>query len=140
MNPRKLKLFLINIDTLVNYMNEKSPLNLIEDNKIQSYELDHQLFVDQFLRSSEYSSSRILFPQKNKNVTLEDFTIKKLIGKGSSGKIYLAEKISNKKIFAIKVQNKLHILQNNNLEKIQIEKKILAQFNHPLLVKLHFSF
>lgn len=61
-NPRKLKLFLINIDTLVNYMNEKSPLNLIEDNKIQSYELDHQLFVDQFLRSSEYSSSRILFP------------------------------------------------------------------------------
>ena len=71
---------------------------------------------------------------------MEDFTIKKLIGKGASGKIYLAEKNSNKKIFAIKSQNKMDILKKNNLEKIQIEKQILAQFNHPLLVKLHYSF
>jgi len=63
-----------------------------------------------------------------------------MIGKGSSGKIYLVEKKSNNKLFAMKIQDKIKIIKNEALEKIKIENQILSQFNHPFLVKLHYSF
>ena len=46
-----------------------------------------------------------------RNVKLEDFKLLKLLGKGSSGKVYLAEFIKNKELYAIKSIRKDRILE-----------------------------
>jgi len=40
--------------------------------------------------------------KKGEEVCLEDFHVKKVIGKGSFGKVFLVEKRSDKKIYAMK--------------------------------------
>lgn len=40
--------------------------------------------------------------QKGEEVTLDDFLVKKVIGKGSFGKVFLVEKKSDHKVYAMK--------------------------------------
>jgi serine/threonine protein kinase len=44
--------------------------------------------------------------QSNEKVTLEDFIIKKVIDKGSFGKVFLVENSKNGKVYAMKRLNK----------------------------------
>jgi len=58
----------------------------------------------------------LLVSPNNKNedqVTLEDFIIKKVIDKGSFGKVFLVENQKNGKVYAMKRLNKDVILQKN---------------------------
>ena len=45
-------------------------------------------------------------------VKLSDFCIKKVIGRGSFGKVFLVQKISDGKVFAMKALNKDIILKH----------------------------
>lgn len=67
----------------------------------------------------------MLVSPNNKNedkVTLEDFVIKKVIDKGSFGKVFLVENQKNGKVYAMKRLNKDVILQKNQVENIKVEK------------------
>jgi len=50
---------------------------------------------------------------QGEKVNLEDFIIKKVIDKGSFGKVFLVENSKNGKIYAMKRLNKDVILQKN---------------------------
>ena len=50
---------------------------------------------------------------QGEKVDLEDFIIKKVIDKGSFGKVFLVENSKNGKIYAMKRLNKDVILQKN---------------------------
>jgi len=58
-------------------------------------------------------------------VTLKDFLIKKIIDKGSFGKVLLVENKNNGKVYAMKRLNKDVVLQKNQVENIKVEKEIL---------------
>lgn len=58
-------------------------------------------------------------------VTLDDFIIKKVIDKGSFGKVFLVENSRDGKVYAMKRLNKDVILQKNQVENIKVEKQIL---------------
>jgi serine/threonine protein kinase len=58
-------------------------------------------------------------------VTLKDFLIKKIIDKGSFGKVFLVENKNNGKVYAMKRLNKDVVLQKNQVENIKVEKEIL---------------
>ena len=60
--------------------------------------------------------------QSDEVVTLEDFNIKKVIDKGSFGKVFLVENSKNGKVYAMKRLNKDVILQKNQVENIKVEK------------------
>lgn len=77
---------------------------------------------------------------KGKEVCLEDFDIKKVIGKGSFGKVYLASKISDGKIYAMKSIRKDVIVDNDQIESAKMEKQILLHNKHPFLVKMSYIF
>jgi len=67
----------------------------------------------------------MLVSPKNTNeekVSLEDFIIKKVIDKGSFGKVFLVECSKNGKVYAMKRLNKDVILQKNQVENIKVEK------------------
>jgi len=73
-------------------------------------------------------------------VGLDDFDLKKVIGKGSFGKVMLVRKKSNQKVYAMKILDKKTIKERNEVEHTKAEKSILMKLSFPYLVKLHFSF
>lgn len=70
-----------------------------------------------------------------------DFVFLHIIGKGSFGKVYLAEHKNETVHYAVKVLDKKHILARNEVKHIMCERNVLLKnINHPFLVGLHYSF
>eukprot|EP00039_Didymoeca_costata_P019199 m.336602 g.336602 ORF g.336602 m.336602 type:complete len:580 (+) comp17906_c0_seq1:216-1955(+) len=81
--------------------------------------------------------------QENTEETVkpEDFTYLKVLGKGSFGKVMMAEHNKSKKVYAIKVLKKDVLIEDNDLECALTEKNVLAKTcNHPYLTALHSCF
>lgn len=77
----------------------------------------------------------------NSSANPSDFVFLRIIGKGSFGKVYLAQHKTESIHFAIKVLDKKHILARNEVKHIMCERNVLLKnINHPFLVGLHYSF
>lgn len=75
-----------------------------------------------------------------KKITLEDFEILSVLGKGSFGKVYQVQKKDNSKIYAMKVLDKKFLIEKHEVGHTLTEKNILMKTKHPFLVNLKFSF
>jgi serum/glucocorticoid-regulated kinase 2 len=76
----------------------------------------------------------------DKKVGLQDFLIRKVIGRGSFGKVFLVEKKDTKEVYAMKSLRKDVILDYDQVESTKLEKEILMQADHPFLVGMHYVF
>jgi len=75
-----------------------------------------------------------------KRLTVDDFDLLNVIGKGSFGKVMQVQKKDTGKIYAMKVMHKKTIIKKNDEEHIKAERRILQKLVHPFLVNLHYSF
>jgi serine/threonine protein kinase len=73
-------------------------------------------------------------------VTIEDFDLLNVIGRGSFGKVFQVRKKNTGKIFALKVLNKKTIIERNEVDHTKAERNILQKLIHPFLMNLHYSF
>jgi serine/threonine protein kinase len=78
--------------------------------------------------------------EKKKKVSKEDFDVKKLIGKGGFGQVYLAEHKPTGRIMALKQMNKQLIIDKNKVEHVKNERRILIKGKSAYLVRLHYAF
>jgi serum/glucocorticoid-regulated kinase 2 len=82
----------------------------------------------------------MLFNSSKKEICIEDFDQLKVLGQGAFGKVVLAQKKDNKKIYAVKILKKKEVLETGQLEHTLAEKMILSHINHPFLVGLEYAF
>ncbi|EGR30359.1 kelch motif family protein, putative [Ichthyophthirius multifiliis] len=69
---------------------------------------------------------------------IKDYKLQEIIGKGSYGQVYKAEK--NKKIYAIKVLDKQQIKEKNLQKYVNNEVQIMKNINHQNIVQFYEAF
>ncbi|CAB1334915.1 unnamed protein product [Coregonus sp. 'balchen'] len=70
------------------------------------------------------------------------FELLKVLGQGSFGKVFLVRKVTppdNNELYAMKVLRKATLKVRDRV-RTKMERDILADVNHPFVVKLHYAF
>ncbi|KAG5735362.1 Serine/threonine-protein kinase gad8 [Termitomyces sp. T112] len=79
-------------------------------------------------------------PSYGHSLTVDDFELITVIGKGSFGKVMQVRKRDTQRIYALKTIRKIHIVNRNEITHTLAERLVLAQVNNPFIVPLKFSF
>jgi len=77
--------------------------------------------------------------QGTRAVSLQDFELLRVVGKGSFGKVLQVRKKNTNHIYAMKVLKKEHIYKRNQVEHTKTERRVLERINHPFIIGLHFA-
>lgn len=71
---------------------------------------------------------------------VDDFTIIKVIGRGSYGKVLLVKKKGSEEVLAMKILKKKEMIVRNQVLHIKTERKIMEMVDHPFIIKLEYAF
>ena len=78
---------------------------------------------------------------QEKKASVKNFSMLRVIGKGSFGKVILAKHNRSDQMYAIKVMEKEIIIEQDAVDRIMSEHNVLlANEAHPFVVSLHYSF
>ena len=73
-------------------------------------------------------------------LSMDDFELLKVVGKGSFGKVMQVQKKDTHRIYALKTIRKAHIISRSEVAHTLAERSVLAQINNPFIVPLKFTF
>eukprot|EP00475_Leptophrys_vorax_P031048 TRINITY_DN4690_c0_g1_i2.p1 TRINITY_DN4690_c0_g1~~TRINITY_DN4690_c0_g1_i2.p1 ORF type:complete len:455 (-),score=114.79 TRINITY_DN4690_c0_g1_i2:1390-2694(-) len=73
-------------------------------------------------------------------VTLEDFELLSVVGRGSFGKVFQVKKKDTGKIYAMKALKKKALVARKQVAHTKTERRVLQAINHPFIVSLRFAF
>ena len=78
----------------------------------------------------------------NANLTIEDFAVLKVLGKGAFGKVMLVQRKDDpqKSLYALKSLRKAELVKRGQIEHTATERHVLAAISCPFLVHLVFAF
>ena len=84
--------------------------------------------------------AELMKSQEPSNLSLDNFNIKSILGRGAYGKVYLAELPENRNLYAIKAIRKDVLLEKNNVKGSFYEQTIMLKVDHPNLASMKFIF
>mmetsp|Transcript_26605 Transcript_26605/g.47828 ORF Transcript_26605/g.47828 Transcript_26605/m.47828 type:complete len:284 (+) Transcript_26605:5583-6434(+) len=73
-------------------------------------------------------------------ISIDDFDVLKLLGRGAFGKVFLVSHKVTQKLYAMKVINKFELNSRNRMINTKTERDILLNSTSPFIIKLHYSF
>jgi len=73
---------------------------------------------------------------KEMEITLEDFELLVVLGKGAFGKVFLARFHKDKELYAIKTLRKDMLLEKDAVLNTQLEKEIMLDVDSPFLINM----
>jgi serine/threonine protein kinase len=79
-------------------------------------------------------------PRPGGKVSMEDFEMKKVIGRGAFGKVMLVQKKSDGQLYAMKILSKDMILRTKQVKRAYSENQVLRKIDHPYLVGMKYAF
>ena len=85
-------------------------------------------------------SANLLGSAASEGINLTNFTILKVIGRGSFGKVYMVKMKSDGAIYAMKTLKKDFVIKTKQVANTKVERDIMQMVNHPFIVKLYFAF
>ena len=115
---------------------QHSTLRALGENALEHNTRDPQTRPRALSKTSFATTKR----SPNRKVGIQDFEFEKMIGRGGFGKVWLASKRSSGTKFAIKVQDKKHILDKGSVERTIAERELMQSMSHSGLVRLAYSF
>lgn len=92
------------------------------------------------MRASIASSRSSNSSHHSHGVSVSDFDLIKVIGKGSIGKVFLVRKKDTHVVYAMKVLRKKNVVRHGLEEHIKTERLILEEIDHPFIARLRYSF
>src|SRR5689334_11788285 len=94
------------------------------------------------MTSSAEETERALKALSLKKMSIDDFIMLRLIGKGAFGQVRLVKKKDTGEVLAMKTMVKEAMVLKNQVQHIREERNILVEAgsDNPWLVQLHFSF
>ncbi|BFU24294.1 PH domain containing protein kinase, putative [Entamoeba histolytica HM-1:IMSS-B] len=97
-------------------------------------------WIESLLNSKNKKETLIEKEEEEKPISIEDFDIITLLGKGAFGKVLLVRYKRTGEKFALKMVEKKKVIEMEELEHTMTEKNILQKVKHPFLVNLYYSF
>jgi len=92
-------------------------------------------------RLQEPGDGRELLPfTSDKKVTMEDFELMKVLGRGAFGKVVLCKEKGSGTMYAMKILKKTMVCDKNEVEHTLTENRVLRTIRHPFIVGLKYSF
>lgn len=73
-------------------------------------------------------------------LTLDDFILVKVLGKGSFGKVTLCQHKETRQYYALKVLSKPNVLKHKQVEHTKTERKVLGEVQHPYVSAMYGAF
>lgn len=145
----RIKIYLVsdlNLDLYVTTEEDLEDGHVIRPNRENMHLIDYSDLLDMHKEEDRNHrdlrrNSQPLLVGVNQKVTIKDFDLLMMLGKGAHGKVLLGERKSNPSdLYAIKILKKEHIVNAKQLEHTIAEMKILSGLSHPFLVSLRHAF
>uniref|UniRef100_A0A0N5AAQ0 Protein kinase C n=1 Tax=Syphacia muris TaxID=451379 RepID=A0A0N5AAQ0_9BILA len=113
----------------------------VENRAFQESEIEAENIPEVVPSTAPGKDSVIPVEPKRQTVSLDDFNLLTVIGRGSYAKVIQAEHKKTKAIYAIKIIKKQMFNDDEDIDWVQTEKSVFeTASNHPFLVGLHSCF
>ncbi|CAN3375544.1 hypothetical protein DIURU_005720 [Diutina rugosa] len=112
----------------------KSPIRLMHHEFLNFTQQGDSISMGDIMLTIEFQ------PHIKTPLSMNDFELLKVIGKGSFGKVMQVVKKDTKQIYALKTIRKQHIVASMEVDHTMAERTVLARVSNPFIVPLKFSF
>ncbi|KAJ0412732.1 hypothetical protein ATCC90586_002362 [Pythium insidiosum] len=107
---------------------------------------DERMRTDTEMSNGSRTASNLQQSERQSKLSVDDFDLLKVIGKGAFGKVMLVRKKvpdghhNPNAIYAMKVLKKASVFAKNQVEHTKSERRILRDIDHPFVVRLRYAF